>query len=104
MYLYKSYCYADLQSVKSSIQSNITLDGFGLLQSVDVISVDKLGITYQLPDGTQSAVVYTAPSCDRLGFDNSYTGLTVSDSVDLSMMVLLVLITAWSMKVLRRAL
>ncbi|MDO9104759.1 MAG: hypothetical protein Q7U57_07335 [Methylovulum sp.] len=103
MYLYKSYCYPDLNAVRSTVQSQHQIDGFGLIQTVDVISSDTLAITYLQPDTSVLTVNYQAPTCQQPGFDNSYTGLTVEDATELSGLIILVLVIAYGIKLLRRA-
>lgn len=104
MYLYHSYCYPDLSAVIASLQSQVMLDGFGIIQSVNQISPGILAVDYQIPDGSINVVNITLPTCDRPGFDNSYTGIGVDDAVELGGMILLALTIAYCSKIIRRAL
>ena len=103
MYLYKSFCYPTFDAVKRAIQSNVTLDQFGLIQDVTELSPNLLSISYQLPDLTYSSLTYQVPVCGQAGFDNSYSGLTMDDSIELSGMILLVLAIAFGFRTLKRS-
>lgn len=103
MYLYKSYCYPDIEAVANSVQSQVVLEGFGVIQSVTPVG-NGLSITYLLPDLTDQSVHVTVPACDRDGFDSSYTGLTYSDAAEASGLVVVALAAAYAFKTLRRAL
>ena len=81
----------------------INLDGFGLILSVNY-NINKFDITYQRSDLTTA--VYSMPEviCNRIGFDNSYTGITPTESQELGWMVALVLFAAWGIKAMRKGL
>ena len=102
MKLYNSYCYATLQDVADSIQSSPLLGGAGIVTN-GVVNVNAIDITYRYQLTDYIATV-TPPDCSMLGFNNSYSGLTFDDSVELSGLGLLVLVTAFAIKVLKRGL
>lgn len=104
MYLYKSYCYQDIESVIASFQSRVILDGFGLIQEINQISPGVLSVDYQIADGSINTVTIELQTCERPGFDNSFTGISVEDAVELSGLILVVLAAAYSFKLLRRSL
>jgi len=102
MYLYKSYCYETLQEIADSIQSTVFFgDGF----VIDNVSV---GLNTVVIDSIKLSTHYfytvIPPLCSEIGFNNSYSGLTVSDSLELWGLSLVVLVAAFAVKVLKRAL
>lgn len=104
MYLYNSYCYSDIQSVIDSVKSRLFFDGFGFIQSVTQTAANSLTIVYLDNTGKKTnSVVVSVPACTRSGFDNSYTGLTFDDAVQLSSLVVVVLATAYAFKLLKKA-
>ena len=100
-YLYKSFCYETSAQVAASVHSAFFLDGFGVIQSVSGGGYD-LTVTYLNSSGNLLSFVYPIATCEKLGFDNSFTGLTAADSIQISSAVVGVLIAAWSIKILRR--
>ncbi|ASF48432.1 hypothetical protein [Methylovulum psychrotolerans] len=103
MNLYNSYCYPDIQSVADSVQSRLVLDGFGLIQSVTPTSANDLAVVYLSSDSVAHSATLYVPDCARLGFDSSYTGLSVADSLDLAWAVVAVLAVAFGFKILKRS-
>lgn len=102
-YLYKSYCYETSQQVADSIHSAFFLEGFGVIQSVSGAS-SSLTINYLTSSGNLSNFSYSLVSCEKMGFDNSFSGLTRDDSLALSSGMIGVLVAAWVIKIVRRAL
>ena len=89
-YLYKSYCYETPQQVADSIQSSFFLEGFGVIQSVSVVG-SGVTVNYLNSNGNLFNFSYSLATCTKLGFDNSFTGLTVDDSIQISSAVVAVL-------------
>lgn len=102
-YLYKSYCYETSQQVADSIHSSFFLEGFGVVQSVSGFG-SSLTVNYLTSSGNLQSFVYSIATCEKLGFDNSFSGLTRDDSITLSASMVGVLISAWVIKIIRRAL
>jgi hypothetical protein len=104
-YLFKSYCYETVAEVANAVHSSFLLP-FGVIQSVDAngsnLSVSYL---YQSSSGlVSSSFIYPLATCEKLGFDNSFSGLTQIDSVAIGSAVVSVLIAAWSIKIIKRML
>lgn len=106
MFLYKSFCYQSLSEVASSVQSEFVLP-FGVIQSVSLFSESSLSISYlHSVNGSvlQDSLIYPVASCEKLGFNNSFSGLTSEDSSFIGSTVAGVLLAAWSIKILKRLL
>lgn len=101
-YLYNSYCYETAQQVAASIQSSFTLP-FGVIQSV-IPSGSSLTISYLDGSKKLGTISYPLATCEKLGFDNNFSGLSAKDSLFLAETMVGVLITAWAIKIVRRAL
>lgn len=102
-YLYKSYCYETAQQVADSIHSAFFLEGFGVIQSVSGFGSGAT-VNYLNSSGNLQSFVYPIATCQKLGFDNSFSGLTKDDSIALSGAMVGVLLAAWAIKISRRAL
>lgn len=102
MNLYKSHCYATLQEVADSIQSSPDI-GAGYMVSSAVVSGSNVAVTANFGASVANYTV-SPPTCSQVGFNNSYSGLTVADSLELWGLALLVMATAFSIKVIKRAL
>ncbi|GAB6140865.1 hypothetical protein JCM14076_15940 [Methylosoma difficile] len=102
MNLYKNYCYPDSQAVAEAVHSEFTIEGFGIIQTVTP-NGDALTITVLTPDLTQQTINYTLQTCNQLGFNQSYTGLTVDDSLLLSGEILFALASVYAIKAVRKA-
>ena len=102
MNLYNSYCYPDLTAVASSMKSDFFIGG-GYVLTDAVVNLTDIDITAKSGINVFTYTV-TPPICTKLGFDNSYTGITTADAVELGSQVSLVLIIAWGIKILRRSL
>jgi hypothetical protein len=102
-YLYKSYCYETSQQVADSIHSSFFLEGFGVIQSVSG-GGSSLTVNYLNLSGNLSSFSYSLVSCEKMGFDNSFSGLTKEDTLLLSGSMIAVLVSAWAIKIVRRAL
>jgi hypothetical protein len=100
-YLYKSFCYETVQQVADSVHSSFFLEGFGVIQSVNA-SGSGLTIDYLDANLNQASFSYPLATCEKLGFDNSFLGLTAQDSFSIGSAVAGVLIVAWSIKIVRR--
>ncbi len=100
MKLYKNYCYETIEEVADVILS----DPF-VRHNSNIISVTNTPsvITVQF-NKKPKFVDVTPPDCTKLGFNSSYTGLTMSDSAELSGMISLALLAVWGIKILRRGL
>lgn len=102
-FLYKSYCYETVEQVATSIHSSFFLDGFGVIQSV-TYSGSTLTVNYLNSSSSLSNFSYQLTTCEKLGFDNSFSGLSSSDSTLIGSSVVSVLIAAWAIKIVKRAL
>lgn len=100
-YLYKSFCYETVEQVAASVHSSFFLEGFGVIQSVNA-SDSVLTIDYLDSNLNQASFSYSLATCEKLGFDNSFLGLTKEDSVSIGSAVAGVLILAWTIKIVRR--
>jgi len=97
--MYKSYCYESLYKIKDIIKSELFLqDG----TRVEDVVVQSGHITIYDPNYNMS--MFYPPTCSQLGFSSSYTGITTPDAVLLGSSISLVLVIAWGIKILRRAL
>lgn len=100
MKLYKNYCYETIEDVSDVILSDPFARAGSQIKSVTntpsviTIKFSKKPKTYE----------FTPPECSKLGFNSSYTGLTMSDSSELSSMIVLAMVATWGIKILRRAL
>lgn len=101
-YLFKSYCYETVDQVAASVHSTFDFP-LGVMQSV-VPSGSSLTITYLDANANLSNFSYPLATCQKLGFDNSFSGLTKDDSVVLGSALAAVLISAWAIKIIRRSL
>jgi hypothetical protein len=102
-YLYKSFCYETVEQVAASVHSSFFLEGFGVIQSVSGGS-SGLTVSYLHSSGNLLSFSYPVATCEKLGFDNNFSGLTKDDSVQISSAIVGVLIAAWAIKIVRRAL
>ena len=102
-YLYKSYCYETVEQVAASVHSSFFLEGFGVIQSVSGFG-SSLTVNYLHSSGNLQSFVYPIATCQKLGFDNNFSGLTRDDSLALAASMVGVLISAWVIKIVRRAL
>ena len=124
-YLYKSYCYSTMQQVADQIKSNLVLDGFGLVNNT-LSNGSYINIYYRPISGTattttstsspanpygttttqpaQQVYAFTPPTCEKLGYSSSFSGLDQKDSLLISESVVAVLILAWTFKVVSRSL
>lgn len=102
--LYKQYCYQSNSEVIDSILSEMIIPEYGQVTS----ATNNLGdITVNYIDsntGINSTFVFNPPNCQTLGFDNSFTGITPVEAVELSWLVVTALIAAYAVVILRKAL
>ena len=101
--LYKQYCYSSLQQVSDSIQSEVFLEDGSQIISTSISLPDNITVTKTL-NGVVSNFIVTPPNCIEIGFDNSYTGITTTEAIELGTSVSLVLLSVWAIKILRRGL
>lgn len=95
---YKEHCYSSIDEVSNIIASSPELGG-------KLISGVTTDITHVFVTFTDTTVYsFTPPDCQQLGYLSSYTGLTMSESVELSWLVVSVLISAFIIKILKRTL
>lgn len=104
-YLFKSYCYETIQDASNAVYSSFELP-FGVIQSVSGTgSPLSISYVYQSNNALKTGTFnYSLATCTKLGFDNSFSGLTAVDSTLIGSSVVSVLIAAWAMKVVKRAL
>lgn len=107
MYLYDSYCYADLNLAAQSFFSQGVVHGFGVLQSYTIISSNTVqysfifnptttltSINTSLISYSTASFDYTFQECFRTGFDNSFFGLELNDIYLITSGMIGILITA----------
>ena len=116
-----------MQEVADQIKSNLVLDGFGLVNNT-LSNGSYINIYYKPISGTTSTTTttstspvsnpygttttqpaqpvyaFTPPTCEKLGFSSSFSGLDQKDSLLISESVVAVLILAWTFKVVSRSL
>lgn len=106
-FLFKSYCYETIDQASNAVYSSFELP-FGVIQSVtpngSTLSISYLHQNQNQTELSSSTFNYSLATCDKLGFDNSFSGLTKKDSVDISAAIVAVLIAAYAAKIVRRAL
>lgn len=101
MHIYKLHCYED-----SDLVNALASEAFWHSHPITAVSFtapDTFAIQVS-DDGTPATYYYLAPACDRAGFINSYTGLAVSDAIELSALATLAVCLAFAAKLLRKAL
>ena len=94
-----------MEDVASSVESVGFLGDGGQINGVTIVGQSLVINVYRRDAlGNFSFINQTIsiPSCTRVGFDNSYSGMTTADAIEISGLVGLVLITAWAIKSLRR--
>ncbi len=100
MKLYKNYCYETIEDVSDVILS----DPF-VREKSHIVNVTNTPSVITVKFNKKPIFVdITPPDCTKLGFNSSYTGLTMSDSIELSGMISLALLSVWGIKILRRGL
>lgn len=101
MKLYNSYCYADIAAVSNSLSSNYFIGDGQVLESVSILNANQLLATYKRQAITYDYTI-TVPDCTREGFDNSFFGVTIQDSIDVTWIAAGALLAVWAIKNLRR--
>jgi hypothetical protein len=104
MYLYNSYCYDTLNLAAQSFYSRSVIDGFGVLNSYSLISIDTVNFVYLLPNNTLSNFDYKFIECFKPGFDNSFFGFTPADSFEISWASAIVICSVYGFKVIKKML
>ena len=102
MKLYNSYCYPDISSVADSFSSQLVLGNGSFISSV-TFSTQSLFVTTNL-NGVFSSYTVTPPDCNRLGFDNSFTGVTTQDAVLYGSLMMSAFVSAYVFKLIKRVL
>jgi len=102
MKMYNSFCYESLEAVSASIGSNYFIgDGYVVIDTT--ISGSNINVTARKELINQTYTI-TPPSCTKLGFDNSYSGLSPVDALEIGALCTLVMASAFYFKVLKRGL
>lgn len=102
MKLYKSYCYSDINQVADSLRSNVFTDDGSFITSV-IVTDQSLQIS-TLNNNKSYSYTFIPSDCYSLGYDNSFTGISTSDSVELGGFVLIAFVSAYVFKLVKRAL
>jgi hypothetical protein len=90
VYLYNSYCYETIESAAASFYSKGIIDGLGLITSSSITAPDTVSFIYlplsevAKPIPIYSAFTYRFLSCNSIGFDNSFFGITSADALLIS--------------------
>ncbi len=106
MFLFQSYCYETINETANALYSSFVLP-FGVIQSVTPNGGDNLLISYISENNGvlfSSTFNYSLAQCEKLGFVNTFSGLTKDDAISISAAIVSVLIAAFAVKVVRRAL
>lgn len=101
-YLHKSYCYETLQDVADTIYSQVFLGNGDAINSASV-----QGTSIQIAASNQQGsyiVTTTPPSCETLGFNNSYFGVDPVTAAQLGFACGLAILSVWAVKIGKRAL
>jgi len=101
MNIYQSYCYSSISDVKDQILSD-PLIGDGWVVVSATTTTTSINVTAQKQNTTRTYTL-SPPECTALGFQNSYSGLTLDDSVELSGLALVFLAVCFVGKQLRRS-
>jgi len=101
MKLYNSYCYADISAVNDSVSSSVFIGDGTILTSTQILNADQISLTYSAANKSYTSVV-GFPDCTSLGFDNSYTGVSISDAVEVSSLVILMFVIAFKYRMMKR--
>jgi hypothetical protein len=107
-YLLNNYCYPDLSSAasaESSIDSYASANGLITPLPFTPLSTDSVTLNYRIKplDGTASSTFTTIrqyTSCDNVGPLTNSSGLTISDSIELSWLIIAVWAVSFGFKVL----
>lgn len=105
--LYRGYCYDSAETVGSLVMSDQVRDGSSPWY-IAGFTVGSGSISYSvsvLSGGTVQTSPVSVPlvNCSTLGPASNLTGLSVSDVTQVSWMVAAVLVSAWAIKSIRRA-
>jgi hypothetical protein len=101
MYQFKGYCYASQNELFTTIASDPLFIDPTTSQSTNFASLGNGQV--RLSRGTDN-LVYSAPACSVVGPTSSYFGLTIPDAVDLGWSCVLILVTAYVISIMRKAL
>lgn len=111
MILYDKFCYADSTMAISAMKSSLigTASGGWFITDIYFGSLGpgelNLWLIYEdISTGVIKNVATVLPRCNAVGTVNSYTGLSLADTVALSGAGLFVLGSAFAMKIIKRAL
>jgi len=100
VYLYNNFCYANESAVADAIASTVQLANGGLILGVTSPAVAQVEIEFDLA-GTITTHTVDLVECDRLGFNQSFFGITEADALDLAWLGIGVLVVAWGITQLR---
>ena len=107
MYIYKNYCYETIAEIGDQFLSDpLAVDGHYIegvrlpAANPDRVKIDLVNVS----DSTTLTINHDPPLCTALGFQNSYTGLTLEDSQVLLTGSLLIFVAAFVITSIRRAL
>jgi hypothetical protein len=110
--LFHGYCYSTIDEAAVSELALPAMPhsaGVSVAVAYSVISADSVSMTYRyLPYGVGSPSDYTTirlyPSCSSVGYLTNYSGLSLSDAVEVSFAVVLTWAVAFAFKASRRGL
>ncbi len=96
--LYKDYCYETVNEVRLQVLSNpILMDG-SIVQSA-VMNSGNIDVVTDTKSFTLNP-----PNCTNVGYTKTWFGLSFADAQETTWLVAAVLVTAFSIKVLKRVL
>jgi hypothetical protein len=99
MYQYKDYCYASQTELFTAFASDPIF-----ISAIETTSFGNLGGGQVSLSRGADGSVYSAPSCSFVGPSTSNFGLTIGDAVELGWSCFFVLISAYCIMLIRKAL
>jgi len=101
MNLYKSYCYPTIEDVRDQFVSDPVLgSGWVIISSYNTDTT----ITLKAVKGTNTRFYkIDPPTCTSLGFQNSYSGISIPDAIEITGLSLVFLSVCYVGKMLRRS-
>jgi len=111
MFLYNSYCYADLKTAADSLYSTAYINGFGVLQNYFITGVDTIELNFLMPVVVgksyilvPASVNYIFHECTALGFNNSFFGIDFETGLDLTWRLIAILVSAYGIREVKKML
>lgn len=108
--LFDGYCYASVtDAATAEIAQPAHNDGTGVSVAVSASPINATDATitfnhkpFNLGSASSYAITRTYPACTDVGYLHNYSGVTLSEVVETSWLVVAVWVAAWSIKQMRR--